>query len=753
MRLKWMEHHAARRYSSLRYLSLLLLFVSLLPSTLLAQIRGVVTTVDGHGIDGAVVEVSARGERHQTLTRNDGRFEFAIELPANLRISAAEFAPRELMITSDAEISIALERPTTAATITVTASRAGLRLGDSPSSTVTVTREELSSTAAPTIDDALRSVPGFSLFRRSGSRTANPTSQGVSLRGVGASGASRSVVLDDGVPLNDPFGGWIYWGRVPITAIDRVEIVRGGGSDLFGSAASSGAIQLIRSNVSDGVALDLTGGSLGSARASASLAAPLGGFITRLDAEYFQTDGYKPVSPGERGGVDVEADVKRQVIDASLERRSAAWRAFGRASYFEEDRNNGTKLQVNATELWSGVVGIDMTADDVFGSLRAFGSDQDYQQTFTSIAADRNSERLIRRQSVPSSSIGGSAYVTTSPVWHSNVAAGIEVRQARGRSDEEAIGATITRSSAGGMQRTMSLFVEDVTRVGPTLSVVLSGRYDRWSNSDAFRESAGNRLPLDDRSDEAFSPRLALSYRFRDRITFTTSAYDAFRAPTLNELYRSFRVGNVVTNANEALEAEKVRGYEGGVRYEEQSGRYTLRANLFSMTTNDPVANVTLTSTPSLITRQRQNLGRTRTNGLEFDGELLLGQSWRMTAGYLHSDATVVSFRANRAIEGNQLPQVPRHQGSFRLSYSGWSGMLVTAEMRWSASQFEDDLNTLELDGYSTLDLFASKLLTARWTAYSALENAFDQQVEVGRTPVTTLGQPRAWRFGVRYVR
>jgi outer membrane receptor protein involved in Fe transport len=99
--------------------------------------------------------------------------------------------------------------------LAVTATRASQPLAQVPFSLVTVSGHELHSAPTATLDGALRRVPGFSLFRRSDSLTANPTAQGVSLRGLGPSGASRSLVLLDGVPLNDPFGGWVTWSKVP----------------------------------------------------------------------------------------------------------------------------------------------------------------------------------------------------------------------------------------------------------------------------------------------------------------------------------------------------------------------------------------------------------------------------------------------------------------------------------------------------------------------------------------------------------
>ena len=114
---------------------------------------------------------------------------------------------------------------------TVTITRTESRIEETASSVVALGRNDLDVTAAATLDDRLRQVPGFSLFRRAGSRSANPTTQGVSLRGVGASGASRALVLADGIPLNDPFGGWIYWGRVPSESISQVEDLRGPSAD------------------------------------------------------------------------------------------------------------------------------------------------------------------------------------------------------------------------------------------------------------------------------------------------------------------------------------------------------------------------------------------------------------------------------------------------------------------------------------------------------------------------------------------
>src|SRR5207302_4748707 len=145
-----------------------------------------------------------------------------------------------------------------------------------------------------------------------------------------------------------------------------------------------------------------------------------------------------------------------------------------------------------------------------------------------------------------------------------------------------------------------------------------------------------------------------------DRLTLTASGYKAFRAPALNELYRNFRVGNVQTLANESLGAEHLSAIELGVR----SG--PIRLTLFSMSTDDAIANVTLSSSPTLITRQRQNLGSSRSRGAELDAEQRLSDRWRLSAGYLFCDAVVTTG----GLAGKRLPQVPRNTATLQLAFT-----------------------------------------------------------------------------------
>jgi outer membrane receptor protein involved in Fe transport len=569
--------------------------------------------------------------------------------------------------------------------ITVTATRTETRVADTPASVVVLPQKALANTAAPTTDDALRQVAGFTLFRRAGSRVANPTTQGVTLRGIGASGASRALVLDDGVPLNDPFGGWVYWGRVPRAGIDRVEVLRGGASDLYGSTAMGGVVQFIRRK-SPGVSVDVSAGS----ESTGSATAFVGMKHFTAAADFLTTDGFVLVRPSQRGAVDVAADSRHTTLDLT----ARIDQAFLRASRYRESRNNGTPLQVNDTTIRQLSAGADLGAF----SLRAYGSDQDYFQTFSAIAADRNSERLTSEQRIPSRGIGANAQWSRALLGRHVLVAGADVLRVR---------------AVGERQRTAAVYLEDVFAATNELAITAGLRADRWEDESEL------------------NPRLSILWR-----NFSASAYTAFRAPTLNELYRGFRVGNVNTLPNASLKAENLSGFELGAR------AHNARVTLFWTALTDTIANVTISQTPTLITRQRQNLGRTWSRGAELDADFALGRDARASLGYLFVDATV----REGGLRGNRVPQVPRHQLTAQLQWRS-----AGVQTRWSAAQFDDDLNQQPLRGYFVADVFASHPLKHGVDATFAIENVLNEQVEVSATPVVTLGQPRAWRIGLRY--
>ncbi len=696
------------------------------------------------------------------MTDAAGRFEIPIGQAGEcvLTVEADGFARFERKIAAvneDIFLDVPLSRAVFSEAMTVTANRSPARVRDTPASVVNISSEDLAAAPASPVDEVLRQVPGFTLFRRSGSRTANPTSQGVSLRGVGGSGASRAAVYDDGIPLNDPFGGWVAWGRVPRADLDRVEVVSGGASSLYGGAALAGAIALLRREpAGNSLALDTSYGTQGTPEASASLSGREGPWGAQVAAESFRTDGYIAVPENERGAVDTPVNSRHDGVDVTLGRGEAGkGQVFLRGSYYTESRDNGTPLQKNDTDIRQLAAGVDWPLSSGSVSLRAFDMRETYHQSFSSISADRKTETLARLQTVPSDAWGVSAQWTGGAASH-RLVAGLDAREVKGKSDENIFaggGSSFARS--GGTQQTGALFAEDIWTPGARWSVTAGARWDSWKNLDAERDTGPseaqltiNHLP--DRSETAFSPRLAVLYRAGRSLALTASGYRSFRAPTLNELYRSFRLGNTLTLSNENLEAERLSGGEAGAILTPPGGAIAARANFFWMEVSNTIANVTLATTPALITRQRQNLGRTRSRGVEVEGEARLSETVALALGYLYADSTVRSFPANRALEGLRVPQVPEHQGSFQVRLRPLPALLLSLSARAATNQFEDDENKLPLGEFIVYDALASVAVTPALEVFVACENLLDRTYNIARTPVTNTGPPRFVRGGLR---
>jgi outer membrane receptor protein involved in Fe transport len=738
-------------------------------STRQRTLSGVVIDQNNAPVAGAQVFMFGGGSVDASMAKTDaeGRFDLGMPSPRGftLTVTAEGFA-KYARVWKEGEwdgvpLRIVLAPPPLAERVTVTATRTETRLGETAASVVVLEEDELKSTAALAADDMLRQVPGFQLFRRTGSRAANPTAQGASMRGVGASGASRALVLYDGIPLNDPFGGWVYWGRVPRAALARVEVLRGGASSLYGSGALGGVVQFFPRRANDDeLTLETSYGAQGTPEGSLYAGTRRGRWHFALSAQAFNTGGYVLVDERERGRVDTPASSRNAYGELYVAHTHAnGMTFFVRASHYGESRRNGTPLQFNRThvrEVTAGA-GWNTTRAGLF-DLRAHASTQVFDQSFTAVTADRSGETLTRLQRVPSQGGGLSFQWSRSFGTRHSVVAGMDASEVRGASDETvyAAGRASSLVGAGGRARAEGFFARDAVRLSKRLVVTPGARLDRWRNYDAqqttralTRSATSSVVRFSERGETAFSPQLSAVYKLSRSVSLNATFSRAFRAPTLNELYRSFRVGNVVTLADEKLRAERLTSGEAGLFYSHDN-RLALRVELFLMDVTRPVANVTLNATPALITRQRRNLGRMRSRGFEAEVEKRLGGRWSASAGYLFADARVESFPADASLEGRRVPQVARQQLNFQLRYSNPKRLTFGLQGRASGSQYDDDQNLLRLGGYFTLDALVSRRLGRRAEAFAAAENLTGRRYEVGRTPVLTLGPPAFVRIGLR---
>jgi outer membrane receptor protein involved in Fe transport len=626
----------------------------------------------------------------------------------------------------------------------VTASRGAERLATASATTV-VTSAELLNSAGGALDDILRNTPGFSLFRRSSSRVSNPTTQGVTLRGVSGSGASRTMVLADGLPLNDPFGSWVYWNRIPEASIERVELVRGATGDLYGAHALGGVVQVLTFAPNrTRLRVMAEGGSHSTGRGSAYGSTKRGALELQGSAEMLRSGGVITVGEESRGPVDSPADSDYGTLMLGAGYNPGAWHAGLRFQYYDENRGNGTPAQVNTTNhtVLSGDAG--GTVAGGAWVARASGGSQDYFQTFSFVFAGRTGERLTRTQTMPSTFANYSAQFTRG-LGTATLLVGMEGKRTDAEVEESvyAVDGTITpQPVTGGVEQSNALFGRVSLVPSEDLTVVLGGRVDFWRSTPEI-----STLPT--HTSNFFSPRAAAQYRLSDVASLHASVYRAYRTPSLNELHRGFSVGNATTNPNPELDPETLTGFEGGLLL--ARGTSSARVTGFWNQLDGAVTSVTLSApgaTP--IIRQRQNTDTLRASGVELEADFRPFERWSYGALAVFTRSRFSDTPAQPQLEGNRTPQVPGYQLGGNVTYADPRGFTGTLQARVIGAQFDDDLNEFELGAFGVVDMSLSQELVRGANVFAAIENLFDEDYDAGRTPIRTIGWPRTFRMGVR---
>ncbi|MBI3403083.1 MAG: TonB-dependent receptor [Acidobacteria bacterium] len=761
-----------------------------------SSISGVVRDTTGAVVaDAAVIVRPASGPELRTVTGPDGRF--AVETPeagdVTVVVRAGGFAEKtQKASASGGALDITVEPATLLEVVTVTPTRSEQRLGDVPASVNVITNEAVQASPALIADDVLRQVPSFSLFRRTSSLVAQPTAQGVSLRGIGPSGQSRTLVLLDGIPFNDPFGGWVYWTRVPLASVDRVEITEDSSSSLYGNIAMGGVINIITSHpIRRTIELNPQYGDHNSPKFDFFGSDQWNTVSAAVEGSFLHTDGFPIVAPIERGPIDNNGNVEYKNFTAKLEfTPSDRVLGFARAGYFSENRNNAKVGELNDTR-WTTLNGgiRARLQDDSDLQARVFVDAQRAHFNFlavTNSATTRNVVRLATDQNVPTNGVGGMAQWSRALGRSHAFSAGFDWRWVDGESQEAAYVAAlptaitgVTQAAtlsvqrfSGGTQQSLGAFVQDIFTPIDRLVLTLSARVDRWNNYNGHNlettlatglPTANNRASIPDGNDTVVSPHVGALYHASDRVSVWGAANSGFRAPTLTELYRQFSVGAVTTRPNELLAPERLIGGEVGVNIA-PAKNVSVRVTWFENRITNPVLNVTLSSTLA----QKQNVPETQVRGVQTDVDYRVGSSWRFSAGYVYDDATVTDGgTATAALLGKQLQQVSKNRGTLQAAYSNPKYATVTLGMQFVGLTYNDDLNvnfipvaTLAdagyaanypagLPGYTVVDLSASRQLGRNIQAFFGVQNLLDTVYFVQTNP-STIGTPRLVNAGVR---
>jgi len=664
--------------------------------------------------------------------------------------------------------------PTALPEIVVTAARLPPAAADAAFSVVRIDEAVLSRSSR--LDEALRSVPAVSLFRRTSSAAANPTTQGISLRAIAPSGAGRTLVLLDGVPLNDPFGGWVIWSQATPESLESLDVIRGAGSGPYGAGALTGTITLRERG--KGGALDVSASERGGLRAAGSASTRLGPLAVTLSGLREVSDGYVPVRGPAAGAADTPLD---------LDSRSAALRvdtALGqanlsvRAATWEEDRGSGlagTRANASGHSLSATAAQTPM-ADGYGWRLQAWRIDSNLANSSASVSADRSTTTPANDQ-----------FKTPATGWGLNAALrrrmtefaggrlewelGADARFNDGETNElfsNPTGAGFTRIRLAGGETAVAGAYVDASWTAAEWLVAGGVRVDRWENTGGFRQEnmlATGAVLLNendpDRSGEVVSARLAVRRDLGGGYAARAAAYSGFRPATLNELHRPFRVGNDITEANAALTPETLKGVETGLAFDREGVRWG--ASVFWNQIEDAIVNVTLGSGPATfpragfvpaggVLRQRQNAGTIDAWGVELTGALDLSSAVSLNAAASWTDAEIDGGPSAAQLTGLRPAQAPEWSATAGLDWRATDRLTLALAARYESSRFDDDLNSRVLDAAVTLDARGEWALTRSATLWVAADNLFDEDVEVSETGtgVAGYGPRRTISLGLR---
>jgi outer membrane receptor protein involved in Fe transport len=662
------------------------------------------------------------------------------------RPSGPEDVPAPAKAVADTEQRFADE-------VVVTATRSERAIGTLPVSVSVLGQPEIKYSPVMALDDLLREVPGLVLPAGS-SLTRYPTQSTFSMRGLGG---NRALVLLDGVPINDPLTGAVQWKKVPLETVQRVEVARGGAASLFGNYAMGGTVNVLtRPAPGDGASARIAYGSYDTRRVDLGLGKAVGQRATLgLTVSGLDTDGYVRIPPESRGAVDIASALRfwNTQLRADLGGENGA-AGFVRAGYYTDDMSLGTPLAKTSQDIFDLAVGDRIP----LGTGRELAANAFYQRetfdVFNSALVPgqgRNAEYRSNAVDTPAWLAGGSlqwsgALSASLPL----LTAGLDLQRLAAdsaRDNFNQAGALTSTQNAGGQQDNAGLYAEVSCFPNPRLEILGSARLDYWRNFNGYDDrSPGGAESFPAKQTVQLDPRLSLRYEISRAVALRGAVYRAFRAPSLQDLYRSSASKAQVIEANPALVPETLVGGELGV--ELSVGGVRGQLNVYQDTIDNIISRVPITITP-ILTVQPRNLDRARSRGVELVAEMPLAPHWNLSAGYTLADSTAVES-ADPALVGKQTPEVPRNSASLALRFQLPQVLVVTLRGVYVSTTYADAANKLAYDPHTLVDLYVSRPFGNGQEAFVAVTNLFNERYLDDLTAAVRLGAPLQVLAGLR---
>jgi outer membrane receptor protein involved in Fe transport len=644
--------------------------------------------------------------------------------------------------------------------------------GDAALSLVVIDRARILNTGSNRLESVLADIAGQQQFRRSDSRSANATSQGITLRGLGGNASSRALLVLDGVPQADPFGGWVAFPAFATGRLDRIRVTRGGGSGYWGPGALAGTIELesVGAQSLDTFVGNLAFGSRASVDTQGSLGLKRDGGFAMVSAAYGRGDGFIPIVARNRGAVDRAAPYEQASANVrAVVRIADDVEAQVSATGFTDSRERGTDFSRNTSEGIDGAIRLVGRGHWGWQAL-AYVQSRNFTSDFAAVNAARTTAtQTLAQFDTPANGWGGRLELAPPIGSGITLRLGADTRQLDGRTNELftfVAGSPTRLREAGGRSGTTGLFADASLESG-IVTATLAGRIDWWQIKDGrlLESVLATGAPLAssrfaDRSGQELTGRAGLALKATSWLTLRGAGYRGWRLPTLNELYRPFRVGPDATAANAALRPERVTGADLGLTLAPARG-VAITVTGFWNRMDDTIANVTQGRGPGVfpgvgfvaaggIFRQRQNLDALVVWGWEVDGQLRRGP-FGLTASWSHVDPSIRASGAASPLDGLAPAQTPRDQFSGTIDYTG-RRFTASATLRHIASQFEDDQNSRSLAAATMVDALVLVPLIKGVAMEARVENLFDAEVQAALSGagVVERALPRTFWVGTR---
>lgn len=663
--------------------------------------------------------------------------------------------------------------------IVVTATRGESSAGRIPLFSTVVDSDAVATSPDSGVIDLVRQTPSINFRVNTNNLVAQPRDQGITMRGLGGATQSRALALIDGLPMIDAYGGFVIWSQVPKEFVDRIEVVRGGGSGVWGNLALTGVVNLITRPVSDRqFRADLRAGNKSTQLVSASYSDNGAAWSGWIGVNYLDTDGFQDVAADERTPIDEPSNRQYESLTGKLAHTFSPSTSLSlRGVYYDEDREEGTPLDRGRTEeRWLAGTLDSVREGGASWEVRLFGHST-LGQEFNGTTPDLEEPQspLSNIFDVSSDAFGLSALWYSAGRGKHSLTSGADFQYTsiERREDLDWDGTQFTTNYfVAGRQQLAGLFIEDNFAPSDRLSLLLSGRVDRIKTYDGeslrVDKLSGDVLRkdlLDDNSETSFNPFVGFVYAASSSSRIRGAAYTGFRGAMPSELF----VGNVarrtVTQPNPELSPESLRGLEAGYDFTPSSQLWA-RFTVFWNEIDDLVQRVTTGTAPSgggevfpcgfvgsgLRCSQRRNIGQARSTGIEVETTYQPTPAWRLFLSAILLDAEVTENPIDPELVGNRLSRAPEDQAALSVSYNNRRLFSALVRARYVGDAYDDVENEEYMPSYYLIDLSLGRGLGPRWELFAGVENLLDKTYIVSIASAGTLiGAPRLYHLGLRF--